>query len=117
MSSKITLKCVKYVWTNDAVSSRASNSRTLKRAGTKGRQEVAMMAESLLVGNSSKRGAKAISRATRDTRPAGNDAGTLRWYTTLDDHLHWLESGETVAHKGERLVPRGPWRSVRGTGE
>jgi hypothetical protein len=37
-------------------------------------------------------------------RPA--QPGTLRWYTTLDDHLHWLESGETVAHKGERLVPR-----------
>jgi hypothetical protein len=27
-------------------------------------------------------------------RPA--QPGTLRWYTTLDDHLHWLESGESI---------------------
>src|SRR6516225_628693 len=37
-------------------------------------------------------------------RPA--QAAALRWYTTLDDKIHWLESGAPFQHKGERVVPR-----------
>jgi hypothetical protein len=32
--------------------------------------------------------------------------GALRWYTTLDDKVHWLDAGDAFHHKGELIVPR-----------
>lgn len=32
--------------------------------------------------------------------------GELRWYSTIDDKLRWVESGEAFSHKGERITPR-----------
>jgi hypothetical protein len=32
--------------------------------------------------------------------------GELRWYTTINDKLQWLDSGKPFTHKGERITPR-----------
>jgi hypothetical protein len=32
-------------------------------------------------------------------------AGELRWYTTIDDKIKWLDSGEPFYHTGERITP------------
>lgn len=41
----------------------------------------------------------------RDFREPAN-AGELRWFTYLDNKLHWLKSGVPLEHKGEKVIPR-----------
>lgn len=41
-----------------------------------------------------------------DRCPCPAKPGELRWYTTLDDQLVWLDGPEPFVHKGERIVPR-----------
>jgi hypothetical protein len=38
--------------------------------------------------------------------PNAARAGELRWFTTLDDKLTWVDGPEPFMHEGERIVPR-----------
>ena len=41
-----------------------------------------------------------------DKYPNPAQPGELRWYTYLDEKLTWLDNGEPIYHKGEKIKPK-----------